>query len=183
MIILHLSTWWDLGTSPIGLVLSSGSSDSFSGPTRRPASTSAWMYSLTTLGLADAEGWFLTAGCRQGPARLNPMWKPEERPEWMYDAKAWSGCDRRNSVQLPRRIGDGQVGHWIGQRGSVQASSSKRSSRYRYRPAVTFAAISEGMLPRKHHGKGRVNKAPPLCLQWAPDHRAINRPNPASLTN
>ena len=82
----------------------------------------------------------------------------------MYDAKAWSGCDRRNSVQLPRRIGDGQVGHWIGQRGSVQASSSKRSSRYRYRPAVTFAAISEGMLPRKHHGKGRVNIAPPLCL-------------------
>ena len=66
MIILYLSTWWDFGTSPIGLVLSSGSSDSFSGPTRRPASTSAWMYSLATLGLVDAEDGFSLPAAGRG---------------------------------------------------------------------------------------------------------------------
>lgn len=93
----HLSAWWDFGTNPIGLVWTSGASDSLSGPINRPASCSAVIKSCMAEGFAKADGWFLEVDLKWPIfCRLNPMWKPLARPAWMYDANVPSGCESRN---------------------------------------------------------------------------------------
>lgn len=57
---------------------------------------------------SDAEWWFFAVDRRVVACLLKPMWKPVESPEWMYDAKLWSGCIITNSIQLERHIGEGE---------------------------------------------------------------------------
>lgn len=90
-IILHLSTWWGLGTSPIGLVWTAGPGGWESSPTSLPASTSSLMYAFTIAVLASADGWFLDLDFRTQLCHLKPMWKPVISPEKMYVAYCWSG--------------------------------------------------------------------------------------------
>ena len=80
-IVRHWSTRCDSGTSPIGLVCTSGVSRGWRGPTNLPASVSVVMYSRTAEGLAAADGWFLEADRRVAPCLLKPMRNPVVSPE------------------------------------------------------------------------------------------------------